>query len=58
MTVKVWILGLFAALALLYFGLGMQQFRRLESWNHPAVKARIRVAGVLLLVTLLLFFGL
>jgi hypothetical protein len=58
MSVKVWIPGLFAVLALLYFALGMQQYRRLESWNHPAVKARIRVAGILALVTLLLFFGL
>ncbi|MET0026322.1 MAG: hypothetical protein ABW101_01695 [Candidatus Thiodiazotropha sp.] len=46
---------LFCALALLYFALGLQQKRRFDSWQHPAVKARMRVSGVLFLVTFLLF---
>ncbi|MET0065406.1 MAG: hypothetical protein ABW076_03580 [Candidatus Thiodiazotropha sp.] len=49
---------LFAALALIYLGLGIQQARHADSWRHPAAMARLRVAGVFTLVTFLLFFGL
>ncbi len=55
MNATLWIPWLFAALTLFHFGQGLQQMRRVDTWRHPAVKARMRVTGALFLVTFLLF---
>ncbi|MCG7949086.1 MAG: hypothetical protein N0E55_08090 [Candidatus Thiodiazotropha taylori] len=45
-----------AVVALLNGLLAIYSYKQYHSWGHPAVKARIRVTGVMLLVSLFLFF--
>jgi hypothetical protein len=49
-----WMPLLMLGLALLYGLVGFHKFRKHRAWSHPAVKAYLRVAGVMLVVTLFL----
>ncbi|MCW4232673.1 MAG: hypothetical protein N0C78_08620 [Candidatus Thiodiazotropha taylori] len=51
-----WMPIIIAAVALLNGLLAIYSYKQYHSWGHPAVKARIRVTGVMLLVSLFLFF--
>ncbi|MEJ2622587.1 MAG: hypothetical protein P8163_20765 [Candidatus Thiodiazotropha sp.] len=44
-----------AALATLNGMLALYSYKQYQSWGHPAVKARVRVTGTMLLVSLFLF---
>jgi hypothetical protein len=50
-----WMPIMIMALAALNGVLALYSYKQYQSWGHPAVKARIRVTGVMLLVSLFLF---
>jgi hypothetical protein len=50
-----WMPIIIMALAALNGVLALYSYKQYQSWGHPAVKARIRVTGVMLLVSLFLF---
>jgi hypothetical protein len=50
-----WMPIIIAALAALNGMLAAYSYKRYKSWGHPAVKARVRVTSVMLLVSLFLF---
>jgi hypothetical protein len=50
-----WMPIIIAALAALNGMLAAYSYKQYKSWGHPAVKARVRVTSVMLLVSLFLF---
>jgi hypothetical protein len=49
-----WMPLIMLGLALFNGALALSSFRQHQSWGHPAVKARLRVTGVMLVVSLFL----
>ncbi|MES9939056.1 MAG: hypothetical protein ABW104_04690 [Candidatus Thiodiazotropha sp. 6PLUC2] len=50
-----WIPLIILGLATLNGILALNSFKQYQAWSHPAVKARLRVAGIMFLVSLFLF---
>jgi hypothetical protein len=47
---------LFAGLAILHGIWALNDYRKHQDWRYPAVKARMRITGVMMLVSLFLYF--
>lgn len=51
-----WIPLIFLGIAILNGILALYSYKQYQQWHHPAVKARLRVTGVMLLVSVFLLF--
>jgi hypothetical protein len=51
-----WMPLLFAVLAILHSIWALNDYRKHRDWRYPAVKARMRIAGVMMLASVFLFF--